>query len=119
MADDWSRESDDLTINGVPKGQRQGHPRFYDLLRELADLHERKNSNYSAPNDPLSNLRFCARLKISPVKGVVVRMGDKWCRIEQLVNGTPDLVWESLVDTLRDMAVYALLAIVLIEDESR
>jgi uncharacterized protein YqgQ len=95
----------------------KGHPLFYDLLEEMADLHGRKNSNYASPTDPLSNLRRCQALGISPLMGILVRLQDKWSRIENLVRGVPDEVGESLEDTLMDNAVYSLLAIILIREE--
>jgi|UniRef100_A0A7C3WP50 uncharacterized protein YqgQ len=95
----------------------KGHPLFYDLLEEMADLHARKNSNYADPKDPLSNLRRCQALGISPLMGILVRLQDKWSRIENLARGVPDEVGESLEDTLMDNAVYSLLAIILIREE--
>jgi uncharacterized protein YqgQ len=95
----------------------KGHPLFYDLLEEMADLHARKNSNYADPKDPLSNLRRCRVLGISPLLGVLVRLQDKWSRIENLARGAPDEVGESLEDTLMDNAVYSLLAIILMREE--
>jgi len=83
----------------------------------MADLHARKNSNYANPTDPLSNLRRCQALGISPLMGVLVRLQDKWSRIENLARGVPDLVGESLEDTLMDNAVYSLLAIILLREE--
>lgn len=96
---------------------RRGHPKFYQLLNELADLHERKNQNYATQEDPLSNLRECEGLGIDAFKGTLVRLCDKWCRIKNLAKGVPDLVGESIVDTLRDMAIYSLLAIILWEEK--
>jgi hypothetical protein len=94
-----------------------GHPLFYELLEQMADLHSRKNANY-AGDDPLSNLKRCQVLNIPPLLGVLVRLQDKWSRIEQLAKGQPDLVGESLEDTLMDSAIYALLAIVLMREAS-
>ncbi|MDD3493412.1 MAG: nucleotide modification associated domain-containing protein [Candidatus Thermoplasmatota archaeon] len=95
---------------------RPGHPLFYKLLEQMADLHARKNQNYAEAGDPLSNLKGCARIGLSPLTGVIVRLQDKWSRIEQLVKGQPDLVGESLEDTLIDSAIYALLAIILLRE---
>lgn len=103
---------------GLEVEPRKGHPRFYQLLEELADLHERKNQNYATSEDPLSNLRECEGLGIPPFKGTLVRLCDKWCRIKRLASGVPDLVGESVVDTLRDMAIYSLLAIILWEEKN-
>lgn len=94
-----------------------GHPEFYNLLEQMADLHARKNADY-AGDDPLSNLRVCSQFGVSPFTGVLVRLSDKWSRIVQLsAKGKAEVKEESIADTLMDMAVYALLAIVLRREE--
>ena len=91
------------------------NPKFHALLDEIRDLHDRKNHDYAADNDPLSNFRRCQALGISPLVGVLVRLGDKQARIEQIVSGkTPKN--ESLRDSLIDLAVYALIDVLLLED---
>ncbi len=90
----------------------KGHPLFYILLDEIADLHSRKNADY-AGDDPLSNLRLCQQFGIEPWRGCLVRMSDKWSRITQLANRDAEVGDEPIEDTLLDMAVYSLLCIVL------
>jgi len=94
---------------------RHGDPRFYQLLDEIAELHSRKNHDYAKTDDPLSNFRKCAAFGIEPWKGVLVRLSDKWSRIEQLAGGKTAQN-ESLRDSLIDNAVYSLLCILLMED---
>jgi hypothetical protein len=95
--------------------QRRGHPKFYDLIDEICELHARKNADYAKDSDPLSNFRQAEAFGIPAWKGVLVRMSDKWSRIQELSNGkTPQN--ESLRDSLIDLAVYSLIAIVLTED---
>ncbi|KKN42485.1 hypothetical protein LCGC14_0712950 [marine sediment metagenome] len=91
---------------------RHGHPGFYQLLDEIADLHDRKNHDY-AGQDPLSNLKLCEEFGIPAWKGVIVRLTDKWSRITQLITKEAQVKDESIEDTLKDNAVYSLLAIVL------
>ncbi|KKN61526.1 hypothetical protein LCGC14_0521140 [marine sediment metagenome] len=91
---------------------RHGHPGFYQLLDEIADLHDRKNHDY-AGDDPLSNLKLCEEFGIPAWKGVIVRLTDKWSRITQLITKEAQVKDESIEDTLKDSAVYSLLAIVL------
>ena len=99
------------------KKNLKGHPRFYALLETIADLHSRKNQNYADDKDPLSNLKECEKFGVPAFLGTIVRLSDKWSRIQQLTNGKKDLVGESLKDTLMDMSIYALLAIVLLEEQ--
>lgn len=96
---------------------RKGHPRFYELIKQMEDLHDRKNANYAEDENPLSNLRECEKFGIPASHGVMVRMSDKWSRLTQLMNGKQDMVGESIKDTLMDMAVYSLLLTILIEED--
>jgi hypothetical protein len=96
---------------------RRGHPKFYELIAEICELHARKNSDYARDDDPLSNFRQCEQFGIPAWQGALVRMGDKWSRICELAKGkTPQN--ESLRDSLIDLAVYSLIDIVLLEEEA-
>lgn len=91
-----------------------GDPMFYDLLLEIAVLHARKNHDYSEAGNPLSNLRACERLGIDPYLGLLVRIQDKNCRIEQHAkSGHLQVQDETIEDSHIDAAVYNLLAIVI------
>jgi hypothetical protein len=93
------------------------NPAFIALLDEIRALHESKNHDYATDADPLSNLRRSEAFGIPAWKGVLVRLTDKWSRVEQLASGkTPK--HESLRDSLLDNAVYSLLCIVLLEEQA-
>ena len=91
-----------------------GHKRFYEILEELKDLHCWKSQSYGTKKDPLFNLRMFGW------RGVVVRLGDKFCRLKNFYN-QPDLKvkGETIKDAFDDMAVYAVLARVLYEEENK
>lgn len=101
----------------------RGHHRFYDLLSEIAVLHADKNKDYAGDHEALRNLKLCANGGIKPSQGCYVRMSDKWSRFEVLLKRMhetgdgPQVAGESLYDTLKDLAVYALLEVVLLEEE--
>lgn len=98
----------------TPDPARSGHPEFYRLLDIMADIHSKKNKDYGNGN-PLGNFMDAAGLGVTPFKGVLVRMSDKWARIRSLVNkdGVGAVVDESIEDTLIDLANYAILAVVI------
>lgn len=96
-----------------------GHSRFYELLLEIAELHARKNHDYAKDKDPLSNLRMCEQFDLPAFKGVLVRLSDKWSRITELSKKEAMVANESITDTLMDMAVYSLLAIILLEEDAK
>ena len=93
-----------------------GHPRFYELIDEMKQLHSDKNHDY-AGDDPLSNLKACERVGIRPSVGCWIRIQDKISRNETFLNKGEFKVNESRKDTLLDMATYCLLNIVLLEEE--
>lgn len=98
--------------------KKWGHPEFYKLLEQMADLHSRKNHDYAGEKDPLKNLRACERLNLEPFLGVLVRLQDKWSRLEEFIISKQLMVKnESVVDTLMDNAVYSLLAIILYQEQ--
>lgn len=98
-----------------------GHPRFYELLDEMKRIHNMKNADYSAGEDPLSNFRIIERMGIPAWMGIVVRLTDKLSRIMQLTRKTLEgreaaVKDETIKDTLLDAANYSLLCIVLYEE---
>lgn len=94
-----------------------GHPRFLELLDQMRSLHGAKSADYSGPRDPLRNLRRCADAGVPPWKGVIVRLSDKYDRLLTFAEKeTYQVKTESVVDTFLDMAVYALLGVILYEE---
>ena len=94
-----------------------GHPKFYDLLEELRRLHSDKNHDYAGSSDPLRNFRKCNEMGIDSFTGVMIRLTDKWSRLESFMKqGVLKVKGESVVDTLKDNAVYSILAIILYEE---
>jgi len=93
-----------------------GHPRFYEILQDMADLHSRKNHDY-AGDDPLSNLKSSEEIGIPAWKGILVRLQDKWARLKTFAKtGTFEVKDESVKDTLMDNAVYSILCIIMLEE---
>ncbi len=94
-----------------------GHPRFYELLQEMGELHSRKNHDYSG-DDPLSNLKSSVEIGIPAWKGILIRLMDKWARLKTFAKKeTLEVKDESIKDTLMDSAVYSLLCIIIHEED--
>lgn len=90
------------------------------VLADAVELHTRKNAGYAGAEnpDPWANFRLSTMFGIRPIDGVLVRMTDKWSRIQSLRRDPDnDQVGESILDTLRDLAAYALIAVCLINEE--
>jgi hypothetical protein len=93
------------------------HPlsqKFHDLLKEIGDLHDRKQADYGTDASPLE---ASADFGIQPWIGAMVRANDKMRRIQKAAKGY-QLVNEGLRDLFMDLAVYSLIALVLLEKGS-
>jgi hypothetical protein len=91
------------------------------VLSDASQLHLAKNAGYAGADnpDPWANFRLATSFGVSPFDGVLVRLSDKWSRIQSLRrNPSNDRIGESLLDTLRDLAAYALIAICIQQEES-
>ncbi len=100
--------------------KKYGHPMFYELLEQMADLHSRKNHDYAGEADPLSNLRECEKIGIPAWKGVIVRLQDKWKRlINFALTDKLKVKDETIEDTLFDNAIYSLLCIILRREQKK
>ena len=91
--------------------------RFYEILETIKNLHDAKKHDYGNA-DIFANFRLSNLAGISPWKGSVIRMGDKYARISNFIKkGDFKFKEESIKDTLMDMAIYSLITIVLYEEE--
>ena len=91
------------------------NPRFSQILKELEEIHNRKNDDYAGQNkDPLANLREFGW------KGGVVRISDKYFRLKNFTKSEKlSIKDETIIDTLNDLANYAILTRILYEDEKK
>jgi len=96
-----------------------GNVRYLKLLDEMKDLHVRKNAGYAGEDarDSWANFRMSEAFGVSALLGCLIRMSDKWIRITNLIkNPKNEQVGESIKDTLKDLAAYALVAICSMEE---
>lgn len=93
-----------------------GDAGFHAILKEIGELHNKKQADYGRKSDPFANIRASQDFGISPWIGAIVRGNDKMNRIKAfLING--NLKNESLEDSLLDLAVYAIIALRLRREE--
>jgi len=99
------------------------HPtsqRFYDLCDAVKAMHASKSRDYGCPSgtDPLANIRNGAKFVGIPAwRGAMVRLSDKVTRLATF-NATGSLTHEGVEDTLLDLASYALLSLLLYQEEN-
>lgn len=96
------------------------HPnsaRFHHLLEELGKLHDKKQIDYGKDDDPFFNINASEEWGVAPWIGALLRASDKMRRLQSLAR-TGELANESAEDSMRDIAVYAIIALVLYEKAS-
>ena len=91
---------------------------FDDALDELKMLHDSKNNDYATAENPYKNLEGVKRIGIEPWRGIVIRLMDKFERLEGFCR-TRELAVksESIEDTFKDIAIYSVLALILYRKE--
>lgn len=102
------------TLEPIKPTRHPNSERFHQILGELGELHDRKQADYGSDTDPFSNVRASEEWGVDAWVGAMVRGTDKVRRLQSLIrNGK--LENESAEDSLRDLAVYAVIALVLFE----
>lgn len=85
---------------------------FHMLLKDIGDLHDRKSKDYGSEESPLANVISTEEWGMPGWVGSMVRLNDKVKRLQRYAQrGT--LANESAEDSMLDIAVYALIALVL------
>jgi len=94
--------------------QRHGSPIFYDLLKEMAETHDKKSHDYALDNNPYGNYTFAGLISSlfshSPDDaGFAGRIAEKIYRLSVLGKRGTAPKNEAIDDTERDIAVIATL----------
>jgi hypothetical protein len=89
---------------------RHGSPTFYDLLGEMANLHDKKSHDYASNENPYGNYHFAGSLALlfshsSNDAGFVGRLGEKLYRLANIEKDSKIPQNESIEDTERDLCV--------------
>ena len=93
-----------------------GDPRFHRILRELGELHDKKQADYGADDDPFANVRASEEWGLPAWVGAMVRANDKVRRLQTYAKkGT--LANEGVKDSFLDLAVYAIIGYILFEEQ--
>ncbi len=98
------------------------HPssqRFHDNLKEIGELHDKKSLDYGTDEDPFNNIRASAKEWGIPAwVGAMLRATDKVRRLQKFADAG-ELANESVIDAFDDLAVYAVIARVMYEEEEK
>ncbi len=95
----------------TPKaGSHLGDADFLLALDELRALHLSKGHDYADATDPLRNYVESSRdCGVEPWRGALLRLSEKYHRLTNLIGKGEAPNFESLEDTLMDMAALALI----------
>lgn len=99
-----------------PEPNTKGDPRFHALLQQIGDLHDQKQQDYGTNADAFANVRASEEWGISPWIGAMIRATDKVRRLQTYAT-KGSLANEGVEDSLMDLAVYALISLVLFREE--
>lgn len=118
MLDEMQRTNFLPDQNKVPIPKR--HPAsqaFHDLCDAMKAMHDRKQADYGRANDPFANVRASEDFGMPGWVGTMVRANDKMRRIQKAAQGGK-LSNEGVEDSLMDLAVYSIIALVLYREEA-
>lgn len=98
------------------KPPSMGDERFHRLLREMAILHNKKSQDYSSKTDLFANCRASEEWHVPGWIGCLIRASDKVVRLKSFV-AKGFLANEGVEDSLKDLAAYALIALILYREK--
>jgi hypothetical protein len=100
----------------VTKSKKTGDPRFHEILELLGELHDKKQKDYGRNDDPFANVRGSVEWGIPPWVGALVRATDKIKRLQKEARDGV-LSNESAEDSFMDLAVYAIIGLILYRED--
>ena len=104
-------EEDNKAVEWCEKNYQDMTTEYKKIMMEQYVLFCKKHRNYGTGNINVgTNLDTDGDVKLA-LTGLWFRMNDKIQRLRQLViNGEPDTVGESSIDTYQDLSVYGIIA---------
>ena len=92
-----------------------GDPRFHALLKQMGELHDKKQRDYGRDADAFANVRASQDFGVEAWIGCMIRAQDKLKRLQTYAQkGT--LACEGVEDSFMDLAVYSLIGLILFRE---
>jgi hypothetical protein len=89
-----------------------------EILDTIHNITANKNRDYSKEADAFANFEMVQKFGITDTaSGILVRMCDKFARICNLVKQEAKVKDETIIDTLIDLANYAVICTVYLQDK--
>lgn len=114
---DWGTAVDYDMVATIHPQLPVGSTRFHEILDEMGKLHDQKQADYGRPNDPFANVRATEEWGSAAWVGAMIRATDKMRRLQTYAR-TGKLANEGVRDSFLDLAVYAIIALVLWEEQT-
>ena len=89
---------------------------FHDACEAMKNLHDQKQKDYGRDNDPFANVRGTEEWGQPGWVGAMIRATDKLRRLQKVARGGT-LANEGVEDSFMDLAVYAIIGLVLWQEE--
>lgn len=101
----------------MPKTRAQKQSKqFHEILRQIGELHDKKAADYGNDDDLFANIRAMSDWGIPGWVGAMTKVSDKVQRLKTFARrGT--LVNEGVIDSFLDLAVYAIIALLMYLEE--
>jgi hypothetical protein len=97
-----------------------GHPKFYEILNKLADLHSKKNYQYATSDDPLANFKRCGflcnkliKIENKPLAMAMFYMSKQIDAVYEMIGENKKDTIEEINDKFMDIAVYSIICMIL------
>lgn len=88
---------------------------FAAICQEMIDLHTKKGADYGREGDPYANVRASEAFGVQPWVGALIRLNDKIVRLQSFI-AKGRLENESVEDSIKDIAVYAVIMRILYDE---
>jgi hypothetical protein len=89
--------------------------KFHEIIEQIVALHDQKQKDYGRDEDPFANVRAAEDFGLPGYVGALIRMNDKMRRLQKFVE-KGELANESVEDAFLDLAVYAVIGLILYQE---
>lgn len=116
LAELWS----DKNAETIKKRRKENYIKsIEDFYKTNVEISKRKSNDYASDTDPFSNFRKVENMGLTVAQGILVRMGDKMSRLEELLGKGKEgeVEDEKITDTLADLANYSAILAVYLKHE--
>lgn len=111
---------DNIGAESAPLQEQENGERvteFENILVQIKEMHDKKQEDYGREGDPFANVRASEDFGIPGWVGCMTRAHDKMVRLQKAARGGT-MTNESVEDSLLDLAVYSIIALVLRREEN-